>query len=285
LKNMQKIFNNVLVPLRINRNTEATIAKAVQFANRMQSNTHLLCVLPYQRGKFLYTRKRFECIEARVLSMAQQKMQRLRTSFSRKLNDGLKLFLHLEFGNAEEVIAAYTASQQIDLVYVAESRKKFMFGDNTPNASRLASRTNCPVLTLKSHPALQGLKIIVMPVGPSLPVNKIRVAAYLGKRFNASIHLITRERSALLFEELAYMQKALQILRDNTDLPVTCKTMSGESLGDIAIQYANTVNAGLIVVDPGAENSLPGVMNRLFSRFVFNESPVPVITVGDSILM
>jgi len=281
---MQKLFNNILVPLRINRNTEATIAKAVQFANRMQTDLHLLCVLPYASGKIFRNRKGAESVEGKVYSLAQKKMEQLRFDFSKKLNDGLKLFLHIEFGEAEEVIAAYAGNEQIDLVYVAESRKRFSFGDNAPNASRLARRINCPVLTLKSHPALQGLKIIVMPVGPSLPVNKIRVAAYLAKKFNASIHLITRERNGLLYEELAYMQKVLQLLRDNTDLCVTCKTMMGESLGDMAIQYANTVHAGLIVVGPGAENSLPGVMNRLFSRFVFNESPVPVITVGDSVL-
>jgi nucleotide-binding universal stress UspA family protein len=281
---MRKLFNNILVPLRINRNTEATIAKAIQFANRMQTDLHLLCVLPYASGKFLRNKRGAESVEGKVFLIAQKKMEQLRFNFSKKLNDGLNLFLHIEFGEAEEVIAAYAGNDQIDLVYVAESRKKFSFGDNAPNASRIARRTNCPVLTLKSHPALQGLKIIVMPVGPSLPVNKIRVAAYLAKQFNASIHLITRERNGLLYDELAYMQKALQLLRDNTDLRVTCKTMTGESLGDMAIQYANTVNAGLIVVDPGAENSLPGMLNRLFSRFVFNESPVPVITVGDSLL-
>jgi len=282
---MQKLFNNVLVPLRVNDNTEATIAKAVQFANRMHSDLHLLCILPYAGRKIFKDVESMAMAERKALGLAQQRMEALELYFSDKLRDGLNLKVDIEFGNAEEVIASYIEMNDVDLVYVAESRKRFSFSVKYPNASKLARRTNCPVLTLKSHPALQGLEIIVMPVGSSLPVNKIRVAAYLAKEFHASIHLITREKNGLLYEELAYMQKALQILKDNTDLSVTCKTLTGESLGDMAIQYAKTVHAGLIVVDSGAENSLPGIMNRMFSRFVFNESNVPVITVRDSLVV
>jgi nucleotide-binding universal stress UspA family protein len=281
---MQKLFNNVLVPLHLNKNAEATIAKAIQFANRMQSDLHLMCILPYAGGKLFREPKKKAVAEQRIMALAREKMALLEHDFSRKIHDGLKLYIHFEFGNAEEVIAAHADMHQVDLVYVAESRKRFPLINKGPNASKLARRINCPILTLKSHPALQGLKIIVMPVGPSLPVNKLRVAAYLAKEFNASIHLITREKNGLLYEELAYMQKALQILKDNTDLRVTCKTLTGESLGDMALQYASDVNAGLIVVDSGAENFLPGIMNRMLSRFVFNESKIPVITVRDSFL-
>jgi len=68
-------------------------------------------------------------------------------------------------------------------------------------------------------------------------------------------------------------------LKDNTDLPVKCKTLSGESLGDIALQYAHEVHAGLILINPGQESFLPGMINRIFSRFVFNESKIPVMMV------
>jgi hypothetical protein len=67
---------------------------------------------------------------------------------------------------------------------------------------------------------------------------------------------VTREKNGLMYEELAYMQKALQVLKDNTDLPVKCKTLSGESLGDIALQYAHEVHAGLILINPGQESFL-----------------------------
>ncbi len=249
---MQKLFNNMLVPVILDRRTDATIERAVQFANQLQCHLHLVGTAP---------------------------ISSLQARYCQVLEKGQVLSVHFDKGDLEEIVASYVATHLIDLVYVAGERKKFPFIGKSLNVNRLAGRTNCPVLSLKSNLVLNGLKIIVVPVGKSIPINKIRVAAYLAKRYKASIHLITREKNGLMFEELAYMQKALQVLKDNTDLPVKCKTLTGESIGNIALQYAQEVKAGLIVVNPGIESFLPGMLNRLFSRFIYNESKIPVLTV------
>jgi nucleotide-binding universal stress UspA family protein len=276
---MQKLFNNILVPLSINRKADVAIEKAIQFANHLQCNLHLIGIpsvpsLVQGKQRIFLNRNGTQDVAEKKCKLAE-----LQTKYCQQLDKGLMLSISFEKGEPEAIISTYAALHQIDLVLVVGERKKFPFLQQVINANRLAGKTNCPVLTLKADPVLDGLKIIVMPVGKSLPINKIRVAAYLAKHYDASIHLITREKNLLMYEELAYMQKALQVLKDNTNLPVKCKTLVGESIGNIALQYANEVKAGLILVNPGTESFLPGLLNRLFSRFVFNESNIPVMTV------
>jgi len=277
---MQKLFNNILVPLCVNGRSNGAIEKAIQFANQLQCNLHLIGIsagssFVHGNDRIILNRNGYQGLAEKKFKLAE-----LQTKYCQLLDKGLMLSIYFGKGEPEETISTYAALHHVDLVLMVNDQRRFSFLPPVINANRLAGKTNCPVLTLKSDPILSGLKIIVMPVGKSLPINKIRVAAYLAKHYDASIHLITREKNALMYEELAYMQKALQVLKDNTDLPVKCKTLSGESIGNIALQYAQEVKAGLILVNPGSESSLPGLLNRLFSRFVFNESKIPVMTVA-----
>jgi len=275
---MQKLFNNILVPVTAG-NANHSIEKSIEFANQLQCHVHLVGVdstpvIPLLKTTWVRRQTR-----ARKTAEQKDRLSSLENKYGNELEKGLRLSTHATNGNAEEALATFISLHEIDLVLIDGERNGFPFLKNSINASRLAARINCPVLYLQSHPALNDLKIIVMPVGRSLPINKIRVAAYLAKLYCASIHLVTREKNGLMYEELAYMQKALQVLKDNTDLPVKCKTLSGESLGDIALQYAHEVHAGLILINPGQESFLPGMINRIFSRFVFNESKIPVMMV------
>jgi hypothetical protein len=277
---MQKLFKNILLPVRLTRKTNASVEKAIQFANRLQCNLHLIHIMRdhtfpiMHRGLFLLSGG-----EA-TIAHRKYKLKELEQKYHQKLDKGLVLFTAFRKEIPEEAIGAYSSIHEIDLILVADEQKKFSFFSNQLNANRLAGKINCPVLTLKSHRVFNSIKIIVLPVGSSLPINKIRVAAYLAKEFGAGIHLITCEKGRLMYDELAYMQKALQILKNNTDLQVVCKTLSGESLGNIALRYAHSINAGLIVVNPRDDSFLPGLLNRVFSRFVYNESKIPVVTVA-----
>jgi nucleotide-binding universal stress UspA family protein len=276
---MQKLFNNILVPVTLDSGAGNTIEEAIRFANQFECNLHLVG-LSQHSSLGLFGEQIFRLVnETDGSAEIKQKLAALQATYCTKLSKGLLLFVHHEMGEAEEVIANYAALHRVDLVFVVKEKRGFFPKRTRMSVNRLAGKTSCPVLSWRASLGIDGLKIIVMPVGKSLPINKIRVAAYLAKQCHSSIHLVTRERSGLMYEELAYMQKALQVLKDNTDLRVECKTLSGESIANIALEYAHKINAGMIIVNPGAESFLPGMINRFFSRFVSNESRIPVMTV------
>ena len=275
---MQKLFNNILVPVTLDSTAGATIEEAIEFANQFHCNLHLVGIT--EQSSLKLRDRLFQLIkETEKKAENKKKLAELQTRYCQKLTKGLVLSAYFEPGDPEDIIATYVGVHQIDLVFVVKEGKRFFGKQNGVNANRMAGKTNCPVLSFNASLGIDGLKIIVMPVGNSLPINKIRVAAYLAKHCKSSIHLVTRERDGLMYEELAYMQKALQILKDNTDLQVECKTLSGESIANIALEYAHSVNAGMIIVNSG-ESFLPGMVNRFFSRLVCNQSRIPVMTVA-----
>jgi len=272
---MQKLFNNILVPIEVD--ARSAVEEAIRFANQFHCNLHLVGISKssLNLGEHLFRLMNDED----EIPKNKKKLSELQSTYCQKLARGLTLSVYYETGEPEDVIATYAAIHAVDLVFIVKETAGFMKRSSV-NANRLASKTSCPILTFSTKLGIDGLKIIVMPIGNSLPLNKIRVAAYLAKKCHSSIHLVTREKGGLMYEELAYMQKALQVLRDNTDLCVECKTLSGESIANIALQYAQQVNAGMIIVNSGVESSLPGMVNRFFSRFVSNQTRIAVMTIA-----
>jgi len=277
---MQKLFNNILVPVSMDSKDTETIEEAIRFANQFQCNLHLVGIAQhFSLGLFGEQIFRFINDEEEQ-AQAKFRLAELQGKYCQTLTKGLSFSVYSEMGEPEEVIATYVGVHRVDLVFIVNERRSLSWKHMRLNADRLAGKTNCPVLSMTSSLALDGSKIIVMPVGRSLPINKIRVAAYLAKHCHSSIHLVTKERAGLMYEELAYMQKSLQVLKDNTDLPVECKTLSGESISIIAREYARQVNADMIIVNAGSESFVPGMVNRFFSRFFLSESRIPVMTVS-----
>ena len=103
----------------------------------------------------------------------------------------------------------------------------------------------------------------------------------MAKDSNAAIHLIslTGQHALTDLKNHAYLEKAYQLLRENTSLPIKCKTVEGENIADTTLEYARKVEADLILVN-GSESVLSGSLNRLFAKFLFNHSSIPVITVA-----
>lgn len=277
---MQKLFNNVLLPVQLDNRTDAAVENAVAFANRFRCHLHLVYVRPL-RGIGWIGSRFFSWSGGKVISPEKKiRLQQLQKEYCTFLAPGLLLHTAMEKGEPEDLIAQYVLTHEIDIVLSIDDQGRAAGIFKKCNASRLAGKTNSAVLTLRSTEGLQELKNIVLPIGKALPISKIRVAAYLARHFNAAIHLITTKKKNLLTDEMGYMKKAFQVLKDNTNLPVHCKTISGESLGDISLEYGSSVPAGLIIVNPGAESRLSGVANRFFSKFLFRKSRTPVMTIS-----
>jgi len=276
---MQKLFNNILVPVTVDSKAGDTIDEAIRFANQFHCNLHLVAIAQ-NVSLGLFGEQIFRLNnDNEELAQTKRKLAELQAKYSQNLLKGLSISVYSEPGEAEEIIATYAAVHRVDLVFIVNERRSILMKRMRLNANRLAGKVNCPVLSMSASVGIDGLKNIVMPVGKSLPINKIRVAAYLAKHCHSCIHLVTKERGGLMYEELAYMQKSLQVLKDNTNLRVECKTLSGESISTIALQYARKVNADMIIVNPGAESFLPGMVNRFFSRLLSTDSRIPVLTV------
>jgi K+-sensing histidine kinase KdpD len=264
---MQKIFSNILVPVFFDKKTELVIQKAIDFANEMDCHLHILYIespsflkTPFSRG---------------ILLDKQYKLFRFREKFQKKLNPGLKFFTGMEKGHFDKVITKYTDAHSIDLILVGERSRKFLFFKIGIDPTMIADKVSCPVLFTSYKPAFPHFAKIVLPIGTSIPVHRIRVTIYLARQFKATIHLLALENNGLNYEEMACMEKTFRVLKENTELPVVCTTLEGNDVSNASAQYSNSISEGLLVVNPGSDALLPNSMRRQLSRFLVKESHAP----------
>jgi nucleotide-binding universal stress UspA family protein len=256
---MQKLFSNILAPIDPNKQSELAVSRAISLCNKFRCNLHIICIGdPVGAVPFLKHR------------------------YGEKLLTGLSLFITTQKGNAEQVIVEYAIQHYIDLVVMGSFQKPILgnlFG--TLSINRLSWKVNQPVLTLKLKQTDE-IRDIVLPVHGCLPIRKITLASYIANQFNAKIHLVglSRRYEDQEIDETLYLSKAFQLLRDNTKLEIVCHTESNVNIADVTLKYAQNIQADLIIVNSGKELLLSGFVNRLFARFIFNESKIPVMTIA-----
>ena len=271
---MYQLFNNILIPVDLRREAAPTVDKALNIATRFNSNIHLLYVLK----KSLWSLHNFP------QRVAHKKMQlnALKEKYSPSLAKGFLLHTQVWEGDLENSIAEYAAITHIDLI-LAQKPGVFIPGLNAGlNINRLAAKTNAAVLSLLPTPSFKGIKNIVLPVSGYLPLRRIMLATYLAKNFNSAIHLIALTGSAAAAESRchAYLEKAYQLLRENTNLPIRCKTIIGKDIADTTLEYAKRVDASLILVSQGSESVLSDPSKPMFTKSLFNQTSIPIITVA-----
>ena len=272
---MQKLFNNILLPVSLDSHALPIIEEAVEFSNQLNCNLHLIVTadisFSFIKTAF-YNKDRYEFEIRKALRELHE-----RVNF--KLKEGLVLWTTYGSGDIQKLIADYSFQHQIDLICLSHKKKSIPILSNELDPSILSDKSNCPILTLKHFPVEARKKNIVLPIGQSLPVNKLRVASYLGRSFDSTIHLVSCKNKDNPPDEFTYLGKAYRVLKDYTDIPVVCNSFEGKNLNEIAFDYAKKINAGLIVMNPDPKPFFQGFINRLLSGFYYNNPRIPVLTV------
>jgi hypothetical protein len=262
---MQKIFHNILMPVGLHGNSFAGINSAIQFANHLDCHLHLLAVNAAPVFKF-----NIKKIEAR----AKAKMLELKSECHQKLKPGLKLFTTFRQGPLWNTTAQYAGLHAIDLVLAPDR-----FERNAIISDRDAAIVQCPVLRMQFDDSRKNFKTIVLPIESSFAVNQIRIAVYLARQFDATIHLISPKRDGMVGSETDHIERTYRVLKNNTEVPIVCHAIHGKNLSAKVVQYANEVNAGLLVLNPSTKSTFSSLLGRVFPVFRNKNTSVPVLTV------
>jgi hypothetical protein len=209
----------------------------------------------------------------------RKKIYGLQQKYSFLMNKGLKLFTTYQKPGRDSVLEKYAERQEIDLVLASLDLKRYVFSKIYLPGGTESRTVQCPILTIKSFPDISECRTIVLPVSNYLPVQKIRVAIYLAKHFDAEIHLVVAENNKSA-EETACMKRTFRVLKDNTGLTVVCNSIPGKELSEVVSKYAGSVNGGLILMNPGSRSPLKRFLFRLVPKWTHQELKIPVITMS-----
>jgi K+-sensing histidine kinase KdpD len=247
---MQKLFSNMLLPVALNRHTHQAVENAIELANRLDCNLHILYTLRTQLFRSFFHSER------------KRKVSELQQQLSSRIKPGLLLQAIFTEGNPYEEVRNYVLSHDIDLVSVQRQAEPFWPIGYGFDPERLAVDTDCTVISDQGENGVWNCNKILLPVGSSVPINGVRVAVYLARQFNASMHLVTDTCDE---ENLASLQRTYHLLKDNTDISVECNTLDGANFHQSVLHYARSVHAGLIVANP-AYRKQQGFFTRILGR-------------------
>jgi nucleotide-binding universal stress UspA family protein len=277
---MNKLFNNILVPIDFSHASELAIEKAIDIANHFKCHIHLL----FAESSGLLATQPLTISKNLGLATADaaSKLYQLQNKYTYQLHPGLSFHSCFRKGNRNRSIIEYAIRHQIDLVIIGKAPRTInTLISGGCNVNEISNHIDCPVMSVRQDAANEGWMNIVLPICSMLPVRKMMFASYLARKYNSKIHLVSIAGDYGKDADCKrYLYKAYQLLRDNTNLNIECHTVPGHNIADTTLRFAKKINADLILVNPGKECHLSGIFNRLLPASLFNESRIPVMAIS-----
>lgn len=159
----------------------------------------------------------------------------------------------------ENAIIEKAKDIKADLIVIGKhsfhGRLTFM---NTVFPNNIAKATGCPVLTCKPGSIYTTLKLIVVPVGTGVPQKKVDLIMALKEKFRITVHLVTViSKTQNRINSSGYsLVETYRYLKDIVQCPLDHKVLEGENIAQTALNYARSVQADMLLVEPEHETRL-----------------------------
>ena len=283
---MQKLFNNILVPVDFTRFSKKAIESAVETANVYDCHVHLLHVSAISSLVSVAVAEGHVFVPENITDNQKEleyKLENLKNECQQLLENKRSVFAYVAKGLWNETIIDSVLSHKIDLVIIGQQGRSFRKRKMLFDANKIAQKTNIPVITIPENRRLTGLTSIVIPITDFLPVKKLMYGVYIAQQFNATIRLLGVEDSKDIYQVKKvqhYLKKSFQLIRDNCTVPVEMASTSGRNVADAVNNYAFKSAADLIIINPGKQTRMPGFFAPLLGKFLQKFSAPPVLTVN-----
>jgi nucleotide-binding universal stress UspA family protein len=283
---MQKLFNKILVPVDFSKISVRALEKAVEMANEYHCDIYLLhvvtvspfAVVAMTEGHWVLP---YDHIDNR--HQLEQELENLAAPYLPMLEEGRKMHNYVVKGLWNDVIIDFVQEHKIDLILVGQRENFFRKRKMLIDANAVAERTFIPVITIPGNRKLVKLYSIVIPVTDFLPVKKLMYGVYMAQHHNTTIKLLGIEYEANPAYNRKvdhYLKKSFQLIRDNCQVPVDIATVVGVSVADAVNEYAHRNAADLVIVNPGRQSRMPGIVSLLTGSVLQKYSIPPVLTIS-----
>jgi len=262
---------NILVPVDFTAKNKWAIAKALELSNTFHCNVHLV----YVNGK-----NNSSTGVNKSQDLIFRKLDHLKSLYKHQLCGDGTLEISVLNGNMQQQLTNYIRQYEMDIVVVGLS--KFNLLDRIASSvsiSKLAKKTQVPVLGVRASGLVCHYKKIVLPVSGELPMRQIRLAALLGRAFKSTVYFVSL-RKHVDGKNQNVIDMALELVQSISTIPVQCFLLEGQNLAQSTLEFSKKINADLIMVNPVKDFRLPGLWNRITNKLLSYGSKIPVVTVA-----
>ncbi|MEI9942861.1 MAG: universal stress protein [Chitinophagaceae bacterium] len=262
---------NILVPVDFTTKNKWAIAKAIELSNNFNCNIHLV----YISGRnALFT-------SDYTTEAALKKLGQLKDNYKNQLCGEGIFEISVLSGNRHKQLSKYIEQYEMDLVITGLSKFNLLQRIvSSISISRLAKKTNIPILAIRSGGLVCHFKKIVLPVSGEIPMRQIRLAAMLGRAFKSTVYFVSLRQNEQNKQQ-NIIDKALEVVQSISIIPVQCFLLEGQNLAQSTLEFSKKINADLIMINPVKDFRLPGLWNRITNKLLSYGSSIPVLTVKE----
>ena len=262
------MFKNILIPVDFEINTEMAVKKALELSDATDAMIHLHHV---QRPAFPVS-----SIFASIHSTKSALRSFVKDEIHYKLEQWKEL-IETNYANikvsisvdhlmyVQKAIVQKARETKADLIVIGKhSHHTWCTFLNTVSTNKLAKATDCPVLTFKPGSLYTKIRSIVVPIGPTLPQRKVDLIIALRQKFRITIHLVTvisKKKNANDFSAYSLLE-TYRFLKDIVQCPLNHEVLHGENIAQSAFDYAKTIKADMLLVEPESETKLSSFPQR-----------------------
>jgi len=277
-------FYNIVVPIDFTIRNKWAIAKAIEIANNFECNIHfvgivhhnIIPMLPVESSIFTP----YESHADRIYYY--ERLKKLAANYSSQLCGNGKIELSVLEGNPEKKLAEYIRDFDMDMVIIGLSKFNLVQRIiSSVSISRLARKTDVPVLAIRASGLVCHFKKIILPLHNEISLRKIKMATMLARTFKSTIYMVTLRRGDDSSEKI--INDGLQMMQSLSTIPVQGIILEGKNLAKATLDFAKRINADLIMINPLKEFHLPGWWNRLTKKLLSYGSRIPVITMNKKV--
>ena len=278
---MEKLFNKILVPVDFTSRTVKTVEKASEIALEYNCSIHLLhVVIVSPLASVAFAEKGLDMPQM-IDNNAELEFQleKLCETVSKKNNDAINIQYSILSGTSDECIIQFVNQNQFDLVLIGQ---KVSIGDKRSmrwNPDIIAGKTRAAVITVPVNRNVTRLCSIIIPVTDFLPVRKLMYGVYMASHYSATIRLLGVENTGSKHRVMYYMMKAYKLISDNCSVKVEFEKTQGTNVADAVNRFARDKSADLIIVNPGTQTKMPGVLSSMLGNIIQKYSSPPVLTI------
>jgi nucleotide-binding universal stress UspA family protein len=264
---------NILVPVDFTSKNKWAITKAIEMANQMNCNIHLVNIV---RPPLFSSFTPYESHVNRMNSYDQ--LKDLSVSYASQLCGNGNIEISLLEGNPVAKLTEYIRDFEMDMVVMGLSSNVFQRMTSTVSVSKLAQMTNVPVLAVGSKGLVHHFKKIILPLYDELSLRRIRMAAALARSFKSTIYMVTLRQGNNTPEKI--INEGMDIVNSIPSVSAQGFILEGNDLEKTTFDFAKRINGDLIMINKPEENKFQGWWNKFTNKILSYGSEIPVMTMS-----
>ena len=277
-------FRNILIPVDFTVNTEVAVKKGLELYRPAAASIHLFHVKTKNKSAGLMAEHHADRSYMQINGglSPEEKLIQWKKVVEKTVTEGT---VHGEIVQAPDIqraIVQKTKQCAADLLIIGKGSNHSWFPFlNTVNPTWVATLIDCPVLTVKEGSLNNKVRSVVLPVAHFFPQRKLELVALLSQLYKLKVYLvtvITKEGNEEQFSPGA-IAETFRYLKEVVRCPLEYKVLHNDNCAKAILQFTQTVNADMLLVNPGPETKWSSFTGTQISDVLQSRSRLQILTV------